>query len=250
MKSIPIIALAVALAALAIALKTKDVDVSVDVQERNDALRSEVQELRERLAALENAGRPAVAAAPDVQSLEQQVEELASNQQDIAELALGIDSLGVLETQEREILNAYKTLIDEKRPAWERVKQAALLKRYGQFDQQAVDSMWDLFTNPQKTYDQAAALLALKGHVTRENRDDVLAALNQDIENGYQNGRLRYYGIEALEPLLPDSEVRDWLTHLAQNDPESKIAGRAAKSVGLPAPAALKGGGSDADRRK
>ena len=204
------------------------------------------RELRERLAALENGDRPAVAGAPGARNLERQVEALASNQQDIAELALGMDSFGVLETQEREILNAYKTLVDESKPAGVRAKQAALLKRYGQFDQQAIDSMWKLFSNPKGAYDQASALLALKGHLTMDNRDGVLAALNEDIEGGYKNGRLRYYGIEAVESLLPDPEVLDWLTYLAQNDPEAKIAGRAARSVGLPAPR----GQPNADRRK
>ncbi len=246
MKSIPIIALILAVAALGFALRQSEFIPSLEKSKSNDALQSEVQELRERLAVLESAGTLKGIAAPDVGNLEQQVDELASNQQDIAELALGIDSLGVLETQEREILNAYKILVDESKPAGQRAKQAALLKRYGQFDQQAVDSMWKLFSEPKGAYDQASALVALKGHLTLDNRDDVLAALNSDIEGGYKNGRFRYYGIEAVESLLPDPAVQEWLTHLAQNDPEPKIAGRAARSVGLPVPK----GQPKGDRRK
>lgn len=246
MKSIPIIALIVAVAALSFALKQSEVAPSREISKSNDVLQAEVQELRERLAALESAGTSSEMTVPDVGNLEQQVGELASNQQNIAELALGIDSLGVLETQEREILNAYKTLLDESKPAGERVKKAALLKRYGQFDQQAVDSMWKLFSEPKGAYDQAGALMALKGHLTMDNRDGVLAALNEDMEKGYKNGRLRYYGIEAVESLLPDPVVQDWLTELAQNDPEPKIAGRAARSVGLPVPK----GKPKGDRRK
>lgn len=188
MKSTPIIALIIAVAALGFALRQSEFTPSFENSHSNDALQAEVQELRERLAALESAGTPKGITAPDVQNLEQQVDELASNQQDIAELALGIDSLGVLETQEREVLNAYKILIDENKPASQRAKQAALLKRYGQFDQQAVDSMWKLFSNPKGAYDQASALVALKGHLTMDNRDNVLAALNEDIEEGYKNG--------------------------------------------------------------
>ncbi|MFL3657880.1 MAG: hypothetical protein ACJ07L_07480, partial [Opitutales bacterium] len=119
-------------------------------------------------------------------------------------------------------------------------------KRYGQFDQQAVDSMWKLFSEPKGAYDQAGALMALKGHLTMDDRDDVLTALNEDMEKGYKNGRLRYRGIEAVESLLPDPTVQEWLTHLAQNDPEPKIAGRAAKSVGLPVPK----GNPKGDRRR
>jgi hypothetical protein len=236
MKSISTIALVVAVIALALALNKKEASSSIDVQETNEALRAEVQELQERLAALEKRGRPMVVEAPNVQSLERQVDDLANNQQDIAELTLGIDLLGVLETQEREVMNAYEILTDVEQPAGIRAKQAALLKRYGQFDQQAVDSMWELFSNPRQTYDQASALLALTGYVTPENRDEVLTALNRDVEGGYENGRFRYYVIEALEPLLPDPEVRSWLTHLAQNDPEVKVANRAARSVRIQLP--------------
>ncbi len=242
MKKIPIIALLLSVAALVVALTRKNSPDLTIVSSSDAALVAEVEELRERLAALENADSIPGAKLPGAQNLERQLEELATNQQDIAELALGIDSLGVLETQEREVLNAYKVLMNEKQPAWERAKQANLLKRYGQFDQQAIDSMWKLFSNPKKPNDQAAALLALKGHVTGENRDDVLTAMKREVEGGFENGRLRYFGIEALEPLARDPEVREWLTFIAQNDPEPKIAGLAAKSVGFPVkPGASKG---------
>ena len=72
---------------------------------------------------------------------------------------------------------------------------------------------------------------------TPEVRDGVLEAFSTEIADGYKNGRLRYHGIEALEPLLPNPEVEAMLILLAQNDPEQKIAGRAAKAVGLPIPA-------------
>ena len=214
----------------------------------DQALRLEIRELRERLAELEGESRESLTeAAPAPRGkLELQIEELANSQMDLAELTSKIDSLGVLETQERELVNAYKTLIDESRPAGERVKQANLLKRYGQFDEQAVESMWKLFSEQKKPYDQAAALSALKGHVSVDRRDDVIAALNEDLNSGYKNGRLRYFGIEALEPLLPDPAVREQLAIIAGNDPERKIAARAAKSIGSP----ITKGGRAIDRRK
>ena len=202
----------------------------------DQALRLEIRELRERLAELEGESRESIteAATAPRGELELQIEELANSQMDLAELTSKIDSLGVLETQERELVNAYKILIDESRPAGERVKQANLLKRYGQFDEQAVESMWKLFSEHKKPYDQAAALSALKGYVSADRRDDVIAALNEDLNSGYKNGRLRYFGIEALEPLLPDPAVHEQLAMIAENDPERKIAARAAKSIGSP----------------
>ena len=237
MKVLPLVALLLSAAALAVAL----LDVGSSVQRptsnsENEALLREVQELRNRLTALENVSPSESRDKPTGSRLELQMRELESSQQEIAELALGIDSLGVLETQERELIDAYKRLMDESLPAGERVKQAGLLKRYGQFDEKAEESMWKLFSEAKKPYDQAAALVALKGRVTAERRDDVIAALNADFDNGYKNGRLRYFGIEALEPLLPDPAVQEQLAHIAHNDPEPKIAGRAARAAGLPAP--------------
>jgi len=237
MKTLSITAILISLSALAIALFLSDTIESPNSEsEIEDALRQEIEDLRQRLAVLEEANELDLPATPGIQNLEQKLDKLAANQQDIAELTLEIDSLGILATQERELIDAYKFVIDDSRKPWERAKLANQLKRYGLFDQQAVDSMWQLFERSEETEDKAAALLALKGHLTLENRDVVLASLNQDMENGYDDARLRYYGIEALEQLLPDPEIEDRLTHLAQNDPKSKIASRAAKAVGLPDP--------------
>lgn len=237
MKFVPLVALLFSVAALAVALMDRgSASNSLASNDSEAALRKEVQELRERLAALEGSGLASSEGASASGNIERQMQALESSQLEIAELALGIDSLGVLETQERELIDAYKVLLDESRPAGERVKRAGLLKRYGQFDERAVESMWNLFSEAKKPYDQAAALTALKGHVSVERRDDVIAALNTDFEDGYKNGRLRYFGIEALEPLLPDPAVQEQLAHIAQNDPEPKIAARAARAAGLPMP--------------
>ena len=235
-----------ATALVVVLIKKEDPSNSLANGDPNQALRLEVRELRERLSELEGESRESINEAAPKGELELQIEELANSQMDLAELTSKIDSLGVLETQERELVNAYKILIDESRPAGERVKQANLLKRYGQFDEQAVESMWKLFSEQKKPYDQAAALSALKGYVSAERRDDVIAAINEDLTGGYKNGRLRYFGIEALEPLLPDPSVQEQLAIIAENDPERKIAARAARSIGSP----ITKGESAIDRQK
>lgn len=247
-KTVSIIAIVLSSAALAVTLFNRVTPPdSVLAESVDDSLRLEVEELRERLAALENSN-PTVAKQTSVSpEIEQKVEELADSQMDLAELTLSIDSLGVLETQERELVEAYQALLDESRPAGERVKRAQLLKRYGQFDEQAVESMWKLFSEAKKPYDQAAALTALKGHISVDRLDDVVAALNQDTENGYKNGRLRYFGVEALQPLLNEPAAKEQLTFIAQNDPEPKIAARAARLVGLPVQKVKR---TTSDRRK
>ena len=242
-------ALVLSATALVVALiKKEGLSNPLANDDSDQALRLEIKELRERLAELEGKSRESItekAPAPRGE-LELQIEELANGQLDLVKFTSKIDSLGVLETQERELVNAYKILIDESRPSGERVKQANLLKRYGQFDEHAVESMWKLFSEQKKPYDQAAALSALKGYVSTDRRDDVIAAINEDLTGGYKNGRLRYFGIEALEPLLPDPAVLEQLVIIAESDPEGKIAARAAKSIGMP----IRKGERPTDRRK
>ena len=249
MKLMSTAALVLSATALVVALiKKEGLSNPLANDDSDQALRLELRELRERLAELEGKSRESItekAPAPRGE-LELQIEELANGQLDLVEFTSKIDSLGVLETQERELVNAYKILIDESRPSGERVKQANLLKRYGQFDEQAVESMWKLFSEQKKPYDQAAALSALKGYVSTDRRDDVIAAINEDLTGGYKNGRLRYFGIEALEPLLPDPAVLEQLVIIAESDPEGKIAARAAKSIGMP----IRKGERATDRRK
>ena len=243
MKYLSVIAVLLAAAALALTLN-RELDGPKIVRppsrqtqkanESNQALQDELLVLRMKIAALEKKIRVQNAEeAKPIPVLQEQVADLTTFQEDLAEYTLNMDPLDVIGTTEREIETAYSILMDESRPAGERARQAALLKRFDLFDQEAIDSMNNLFLTAEDPNEKAAALTALKGHVTPEVRDGVLQAFSLDIGNGYQNGRLRYHGIEALEPLLPNPEVEAMLIHLAQNDPEPKIAGRAAKSMGL-----------------
>jgi hypothetical protein len=201
----------------------------------DDGLRDELLKLKLRLAALEKVVQRKTQELEPIPQIQEEVAELSTFQNDLAEYALNIDPLDVIGTQEREIENAYSILLDETRSAGERAKQAALLKKYGMFDEEAVASMSNLFFNAESAGEKGAALSALKGHVTPEIRSGVLDSLSTEIADGYQNARFRYQGIEALKPLLPDPEIEAMLTVIAQNDPLVKVANVAGKSVGLPA---------------
>ncbi len=198
-------------------------------------LEEELLKLKLRLAALEKALERKTQEIEPIPRIQEEVAELSTFQNDLAEYALNIDPLDVIGTQEREIENAYHILLDETKSAGERAKQAALLKKYGLFDEAAVAAMSNLFLNAESTAEKGAALSALKGHVTPEIRAGVLESLSTEIAGGYQNARFRYQGIEALKPLLPDPEIEAMLTVIAQNDPLVKVANIAGKSIGLPA---------------
>ena len=60
-------------------------------------------------------------------------------------------------------------------------------------------------------------------------RDQILVTLNDELRNGNQSPKFRYQAIEALEPMLPDPTVEEWLNYLAENDPEPKLQARAGR---------------------
>ena len=237
MKFITILALVLSTIAIALPFfkETKNPElVQAPGNENNQELMNKLLKLRKRLAVLEKSSTATVRDSVPLPQLQEQVADLSTFQEDLAEYALNIDPLDVIGITERQIETAYNTLMDESRSPGERAKQAALLKRYYQFDQEAIDSMNNLFFTTEDLYGKAAALSALKGYVSPDVRDGVLEAFSQEISDGYKNGRFRYSGIEALAPLLPNPEVESMLTQLAQNDPDKQIAARAARSVGLP----------------
>ena len=237
MKFITILALILSAIALALPFVKKaesPILLQPTVDNNNQELKDELRKLQKRLAVLEKASTTQVNETVPLPKLQEQVAELSTFQEDLAEYALNIDPLDVIGITEREIETAYATLMDESLSPGVRAKQAALLKRYGLFDEEAIGAMKNLFFTSEDLTGKAAALSALKGYVSPDVRDGVLDSINQEITNGYKNARFRYSGIEALKPLLPNPEVESMLTQLAQNDPEPKIAAIAAKSVGLP----------------
>ncbi|MBH52981.1 MAG: hypothetical protein CMI18_01395 [Opitutaceae bacterium] len=198
-------------------------------------VKDELLRIKLRLSALEKAIDNKTREIEPIPQIQEEVAELSNLQNDLVEYALNIDPLDVIGAQEREIEEAYNTLLDESKSAGLRARQAVLLKRYNMFDEEAVQAMTDLFHNSEQLNGKALALAALKGYETKEIQDSVLESLSLDVANGYKSARFRYFGIEALEPLLPNSEVEAMLNQIAENDPEIKIANRAAKTVGLPA---------------
>jgi hypothetical protein len=240
MKLIAIIALILSGIAVAIALTNSHSGASSAEGTTRD-IEKELQQLEEKIRALEIAqsrpqdpGGPGASAGTGSMTVSEQpsADVSTSTQSELAKLKRSLDPYGVIEATENKIQNASVILMDESRSPWERAKQAELLKQYGLFDDGAVDAMRKLFATAESPNEKAAALVALRGHVTPAMRDEILTTLSTAVEEGKSGGRLTYHGIEALEPLLPDPVVESWLIDVAETDPEPKIAQRAATSLG------------------
>lgn len=251
-KSLSIAAVLVAGAALLTAmLKNGGRDRPVQtaaVEAREAQLLSQMNELQQNQAKLEKSFEALLSrvdaqasarvemAPPELHQMERKLGELEAKQAQLDQATRDLDKYGVVHAMEKELLAAYSTLLDTNQPAWARAKQADQLKRYGHFDERATRAMLDLFANAGDNNERAAALSALKGTVSPEFRDQILTALDAEIRDGNQSVKFRYSAIEALQPMLPDPAIEQWMNYLAGNDPERKIAGYAAKVVGVDVP--------------
>ncbi len=246
-KSLSIGALVVAGASLVLALsKREPVEVSepLAVEEIN-ALRAELQDTKAELSDLRAAHQklkeglvqpvqlPTETHSPDLSTdaLQSRIDQLESRQEQLVEFASNSDRYGVVAKMEEDIEKAYSSLMNTNLPVGARLKQIGALKRYGQFDEQALSTVSEIYANTDDFNQKGRALTAMKGLITPEFRDQVLSDLNSDVSAGNQSAVFRYFAIEALEPMLPDPAVSEWLTYLSQNDPESKLAGRAQRAL-------------------
>jgi len=203
------------------------------LRQQVQVLQAEHDALLRRLEALERNG-PSSESAVTLSELRQKLEALDQRQ---AESTRTADKYGVLATMEKELLNAYATLMDTNRSVAARVKQSDLLKRYGYLDAKAVNALMETYKQTASLEEKSGVLRALAGVVkTPEFRDQILTELNGDIQSGNRSAAFRYFAIEALEPMLPDPTVQQWLSHLAQSDPNPKLANRAGQAVGLAPP--------------
>jgi len=135
------------------------------------------------------------------------------------------------------VVKAYSTRMDTNQSLVTRVRQAETLKGNGQFDDRAVKVMTDLYGQTGDFGGKAGVLDALSGVASPELRDQIPADLDAVVSAGYTDPRFRNTAIEALTPMVQDPAVQPGLIHLAQNDPEPKLAGRAGQALAIPPPA-------------
>ncbi len=248
-KSLPLIAALLSLIAISISLMGRSdsrpnaagaPSPSPDLERQLGRIDAELREASETIADLrtrigELEARPARSsktASPDT-ALEQRLASLEEQQQELKKFNREFDQYGIVSSMEVELVNAYSTLMDTNQPTSNRLKQVGQLKRYRHFDEKALIAVADIYAQTDDFGQKGQALAAMKGTVvTPEFRNQILADLSADVQAGNQSARFRYYAIEALEPMRAEPAVQEWLTHLARNDPEAKLADRAGQALG------------------
>ncbi len=196
------------------------------ISDSHATLKAEVMELTARPSAIN-------ASTANEAELRQRLATLEAQQNELNKFTNEFDQYGVVSSMSAELVNAYSTLMDTNQSTGARLKQVGQLKRYRYFDQKALKAVGDIYLETDNFNQKGQALAAMKGYVTPEFRDQILTDLTAEVEAGNQSGRFRYYAIEALEPMLPDPAVREWLVHLSKNDPQPKLAGRAGQALSV-----------------
>ena len=207
-----------------------------DYRKDLEALKDSHHLFEERLATAEKTGSPANE-SPEIVRLRQRINELEAGQAQLTQLTRDIDKNGVISGLEKELLKANSILMDTNQPVATRLRQTETLKRSGHFDERAVKVVTDLYGQTGNYMEKAGVLNALSGVLVPELRDQILDDLSAVVKAGYTDPRFRYTAIGALEPMVKDPEVQLWLGHLAQNDPEPKLAERAGQLIGTVPPA-------------
>ncbi len=202
----------------------------------HEALQRSHDELAAKLSAMETGESVGADASENPVSVTQRLKTVEKRQMELDQAARDRDKYGVVATMEKELVTAYNTLLDSSQPVMTRARQVQELKRYGLFDDRARQTTTNLYHEAQDLNERGFILGALKGAVPFEFRDQIIADLDSDMAAGFQAPRFRYQAIEALEPMLPDPTVQQWLDHLAQSDPEPKLANRAEQALGITPP--------------
>ena len=99
----------------------------------------------------------------------------------------------------------------------------SLLLSMGRIDAAVVDAMMDLWDESSQDgkrapYHRWALMGNRRGSTDPRFRDNILSMLQEEPE-----AKMAGQAISALEPMLPDPAVEEWLVHLSSHSPEPKI---------------------------
>lgn len=137
-----------------------------------------------------------------------------------------LNEYGIIERfaeHQQLVEESYGIAKDPDRPAKERFEALSLLRDEGRIDAAVVDAMMDLWDESSQDgklapYHRWALMENLRGSTDPRFRDNILSMLQEEPE-----AKMAGQAISALEPMLPDPAVEEWLVHLSSNSPEPKI---------------------------
>ena len=201
-------------------------------------MKAKVAELKEQLASLAEDYAALKSSLPvpvetQLTDIQNKLSELDSVVTDQSDLLRKLDPNGILQDTEEWISDSYEQAINLEENGWARVRAAEILERYNRMDEEAYESISDVYLSADNGRMKAYALGVIKESVSDEMKQPMIEDLDELTMDGeFKNGWLTYNLVDALGNFSSDPEVSKRLLYIAENHPEDNIARTAAEKIG------------------
>lgn len=198
------------------------------IKELNDSLRDLYEEYAELKSSLP------VPVEEQLMQMKSKISELDNVVTDQTDLLRKIDPNGLIQDTENWISDSYNTVIDEEESGWAKVRSAEILDRFNRMDEDAYNSIADVFLNGENGRMKAYALGVIKDNVTQDMKEPLMENLKDLTKDGeFTNGWLMGNIIDASKNLSLSEEDKATFLYIAQNHPNDRMARRAGEVIGV-----------------
>ena len=213
------------------ATKASDFDVS-EMEAKIKELNESLKDLSEEYAALKS--NLPVPVEEQLAQMKNKISNLDNIITDQTDMLRKIDPNGLIQDTENWISDSYEKVIDEEESGWSRVRSAEILARFNRMDEEAYNSVKNIFLEGENNRMKAYALGVIKDSVTQDLKEPMMESLAELTENGeFHNGWLMGNIIDASKNLSLNKEDEAKFLYIAQNHPNDRLARRAAELIGV-----------------
>jgi len=203
-------------------------EMEAKIKELNESLKDLSEEYAELKSSLP------VPVDEQLMQMKSKISELDNVVTDQTDLLRKIDPNGLIQDTENWISDSYNTVIDEEESGWAKVRSAEILDRFNRMDEDAYNSIADVFLNGENSRMKAYALGVIKDNVTQDMKDPIMENLAELTKDGeFKNGWLMGNIIDASKNLSLSEEDKATFLYIAQNHPNDRMARRAGEVIGI-----------------
>lgn len=203
-------------------------ELEAKIKELNESLRDLSEEYAELKSSLP------VPVEEQLMQMKSKISELDNVVTDQTDLLRKIDPNGLIQDTENWISDSYNTVIGEEESGWAKVRSAEILDRFNRMDEDAYNSIADVFLNGENGRMKAYALGVIKDNVTQDMKEPLMENLKDLTKDGeFTNGWLMGNIIDASKNLSLSEEDKATFLYIAQNHPNDRMARRAGEVIGV-----------------
>ena len=203
-------------------------ELEAKIKELNESLRDLSEEYAELKSSLP------VPVEEQLMQMKSKISELDNVVTDQTDLLRKIDPNGLIQDTENWISDSYNIVIDDEESGWAKVRSAEILDRFNRMDEDAYNSIADVFLNGENGRMKAYALGVIKDNVTQDMKEPLMENLKDLTKDGeFTNGWLMGNIIDASKNLSLSEEDKATFLYIAQNHPNDRMARRAGEVIGV-----------------